>query len=49
MGPSSCWHDLTSLRLRQCRQPINPEAWVWYREHIGGDRTPVRHVGTEMG
>jgi len=22
-------------------EPINPEAWVWYREHIGGDRTPV--------
>jgi acetyl-CoA synthetase len=22
-------------------EPINPEAWVWYREHIGGNRTPV--------
>jgi len=22
-------------------EPINPEAWVWYREHVGGDRTPV--------
>jgi acetyl-CoA synthetase len=22
-------------------EPINPEAWVWYREHIGGGRTPV--------
>ena len=22
-------------------EPINPEAWMWYREHIGGDRCPV--------
>src|SRR5690606_18236340 len=22
-------------------EPINPEAWVWYREHIGGGKTPV--------
>jgi acetyl-CoA synthetase len=22
-------------------EPINPEAWIWYREHIGGDRCPV--------
>jgi acetyl-CoA synthetase len=22
-------------------EPINPEAWIWYRKHIGGDRTPV--------
>ena len=22
-------------------EPINPEAWMWYREHIGGDRIPV--------
>jgi acetyl-CoA synthetase len=35
-------HDLTSLRLLgTVGEPINPEAWVWYREHIGGDRTPV--------
>ncbi|MBO0684384.1 MAG: AMP-binding protein, partial [Candidatus Dormibacteraeota bacterium] len=35
-------HDLTSLRLLgSVGEPINPEAWVWYREHIGGDRTPV--------
>ncbi|MFN0073869.1 MAG: acetate--CoA ligase [Chloroflexota bacterium] len=35
-------HDLTSLRLMgTVGEPINPEAWVWYREHIGGDRTPV--------
>ena len=33
---------LTSLRLLgTVGEPINPEAWVWYREHIGGDRTPV--------
>jgi acetyl-CoA synthetase len=36
------WHDLSSLRLLgSVGEPINPEAWVWYREHIGGDRTPV--------
>ena len=23
-------------------EPINPEAWIWYREHIGGDRMPGR-------
>jgi len=35
-------HDLTSLRLLgSVGEPINPEAWVWYREHIGGDRTPI--------
>src|SRR4051794_23170825 len=35
-------HDLSSLRLLgSVGEPINPEAWVWYREHIGGDRTPV--------
>jgi acetyl-CoA synthetase len=35
-------HDLGSLRLLgTVGEPINPEAWVWYREHIGGDRTPV--------
>jgi acetyl-CoA synthetase len=35
-------HDLTSLRvLGTVGEPINPEAWVWYREHIGGNRTPV--------
>jgi acetyl-CoA synthetase len=35
-------HDLSSLRLLgTVGEPINPEAWVWYREHIGGDRTPV--------
>jgi acetyl-CoA synthetase len=35
-------HDLTSLRLLgSVGEPINPEAWIWYREHIGGGRTPV--------
>ncbi len=35
-------HDLSSLRLLgSVGEPINPEAWVWYREHIGGERTPV--------
>jgi acetyl-CoA synthetase len=35
-------HDLGSLRLLgSVGEPINPEAWVWYREHIGGNRCPV--------
>jgi len=35
-------HDLSSLRLLgSVGEPINPEAWVWYREHIGGNRCPV--------
>jgi acetyl-CoA synthetase len=35
-------HDLSSLRLLgSVGEPINPEAWVWYREHIGADVTPV--------
>ena len=35
-------HDLTSLRvLGTVGEPINPEAWIWYREHIGANRTPV--------
>jgi acetyl-CoA synthetase len=34
--------DLSSLRvLGSVGEPINPEAWIWYREHIGGNRTPV--------
>ena len=34
--------DLSSLRvLGSVGEPINPEAYVWYRETIGGDRTPV--------
>jgi acetyl-CoA synthetase len=35
-------HNLSSLRLLgTVGEPINPEAWVWYREHIGGNRCPV--------
>jgi acetyl-CoA synthetase len=35
-------HDLSSLRLLgSVGEPINPEAWVWYRTHIGGDRCPI--------
>jgi acetyl-CoA synthetase len=35
-------HDLSSLRvLGTVGEPINPEAWVWYREVIGLDRCPV--------
>jgi len=34
--------DLTSLRLLgSVGEPINPEAWMWYRRVIGGDRCPV--------
>ena len=34
--------DLSSLRvLGSVGEPINPEAWIWYREKIGGNRTPV--------
>jgi acetyl-CoA synthetase len=35
-------HDLSSLRLLgTVGEPINPEAWVWYRENVGGGKTPV--------
>jgi acetyl-CoA synthetase len=34
--------DLSSLRLLgSVGEPINPEAWMWYREHIGGNRCPI--------
>ncbi|MGH3358959.1 MAG: acetate--CoA ligase [Nocardioidaceae bacterium] len=34
--------DLSSVRvLGSVGEPINPEAYVWYREHIGGDSSPV--------
>ncbi|MDQ1680896.1 MAG: acetyl-CoA synthetase [Frankiaceae bacterium] len=34
--------DLSSLRiLGSVGEPINPEAWIWYRENIGGGRCPV--------
>jgi acetyl-CoA synthetase len=35
-------HDLSSLRLiGSVGEPINPEAWMWYHEHIGRGRCPV--------
>ena len=35
-------HDLRSLRLLgSVGEPINPEAWVWYHLHIGGERCPI--------
>ncbi|MBV9040870.1 MAG: acetate--CoA ligase [Acidimicrobiia bacterium] len=35
-------HDLSKLRvLGSVGEPINPEAWVWYWQHIGGARCPV--------
>ena len=35
-------HDLAKLRLLgTVGEPINPEAWMWYREHIGGGRCPI--------
>jgi acetyl-CoA synthetase len=35
-------HDMSSLRLLgSVGEPINPEAWVWYWQHIGGGRCPV--------
>jgi len=35
-------HDLSSLRLLgTVGEPINPEAWMWYHEKIGGGRCPI--------
>ena len=35
-------HDLSSLQLLgSVGEPINPEAWMWYHEHIGGGRCPI--------
>ena len=35
-------HDLSSLRLLgSVGEPINPEAWIWYRDVIGGGRCPI--------
>ena len=35
-------HDLSSLRLLgSVGEPINPEAWMWYRKNIGRDRCPI--------
>ena len=44
VGPGASAGSTTSRRLRllgPVGEPINPEAWIWYREHIGGDRTPI--------
>jgi len=42
-GPS--WtegHDLSSLRvLGSVGEPINPEAWIWYHDHVGGGKLPI--------
>ena len=35
-------HNLSTLRLLgSVGEPINPEAWMWYREVIGGNRCPI--------
>ncbi len=35
-------HDLSSLRLLgSVGEPINPEAWIWYQQVIGGGRCPI--------
>ncbi|MFJ9781639.1 acetate--CoA ligase [Amycolatopsis sp. NPDC101161] len=35
-------YDLSSLRvLGSVGEPINPEAWIWYRENIGAGKTPI--------
>ncbi len=35
-------HDLSSLRLLgTVGEPINPEAWIWYRENVGGGNCPI--------
>jgi len=35
-------HDLSTLRLLgTVGEPINPEAWIWYHEHIGRERCPI--------
>jgi acetyl-CoA synthetase len=42
-GSSHCeQHDLSSLRvLGSVGEPINPEAWLWYHEHVGGGTAPI--------
>ena len=35
-------HNMSSLRvLGSVGEPINPEAWLWYHKHIGGERCPI--------
>ncbi len=41
-GQEPAKHDLSSLLLLgSVGEPINPEAWMWYQEHIGGGRCPI--------
>ncbi len=42
-GPSHpARHDLSMLRLLgTVGEPINPEAWIWYNTHIGGEACPI--------
>ncbi len=43
-------YDLGSLRLLgTVGEPINPEAWIWYRKHIGLDRTPIVDTWWQTG
>ncbi|MBI3931112.1 MAG: acetate--CoA ligase [Chloroflexi bacterium] len=45
MGYGEQWpqkHDLSSLELLgSVGEPINPEAWLWFYKHIGGERCPI--------
>ncbi|MBI4283527.1 MAG: acetate--CoA ligase [Chloroflexi bacterium] len=45
MGYGEQWpqkHDLSSLELLgSVGEPINPEAWLWFYQHIGGERCPI--------
>ncbi|QKE83608.1 acetate--CoA ligase [Arthrobacter sp. NEB 688] len=35
-------YDMSSIRvLGSVGEPINPEAWLWYRKHVGGDKAPI--------
>jgi acetyl-CoA synthetase len=41
-GQEPAKHDLSSLQvLGSVGEPINPEAWMWYQEHIGGGTCPI--------
>ena len=44
VGHSVSWKSTTYRRYRflgSVGEPINPEAWLWYREHVGGDKAAV--------
>ncbi len=34
-------YDISSIRLWICGEPINPEAWMWYRKHFGADKCQI--------